>query len=76
MRVLLFFLLPLTLWARRPASLAALAARGDAVADSPAALAAGSDCVLTCLPRPARRRQVRTSLNWRRKKCWTAVSSP
>ncbi|OGK85305.1 MAG: hypothetical protein A2X52_05740 [Candidatus Rokubacteria bacterium GWC2_70_16] len=45
--------LPLTLWARRPASLAALAARGAAVADSPAALAAGSDCVLTCLPRPA-----------------------
>lgn len=44
---------PLTLWARRPASLDALVARGAAVADSPAALAASADCVLTCLPRPA-----------------------
>ena len=44
---------PLTVWARRPPSLAALAARGAVVADSPAVLGAGSDCVLTCLPRPA-----------------------
>jgi 3-hydroxyisobutyrate dehydrogenase-like beta-hydroxyacid dehydrogenase len=44
--------LPLTVWARRPESTAPLAARGAAVAASLEELAAGSDALLTCLPRP------------------------
>lgn len=43
---------PLTVWARRPERAAPLRALGAAGADSLDALAAGAECLLTCLPRP------------------------